>query len=29
VTRAEVETLDFAWEHDRDLVRKALDDEER
>ena len=29
VTRDEVETLDFAWEHDRDLVRKAFDDEER
>jgi 8-oxo-dGTP diphosphatase len=29
VTRDEVETLDFAWEHDRELVRKALDHEER
>lgn len=28
VTRAEVETLEFAWEHDRELVRKALDHEE-
>lgn len=26
VSPDEVETLDFAWEHDRDLVRKALDD---
>lgn len=26
VTPDEVETLDFAWEHDRVLVRKALDD---
>ncbi len=26
VSRDEVETLDFAWEHDRDLVRKALED---
>ena len=24
VSRDEVETLDFAWEHDRELVRKAL-----
>ena len=29
VTRDEVETLEFAWEHDRELVRKALDHEER
>lgn len=26
VSPDEVETLDFAWEHDRDLVRKALND---
>jgi NADH pyrophosphatase NudC (nudix superfamily) len=26
VTRDEVDTLDFAWEHDRELVRKAFDD---
>ena len=26
VDPAEVETLEFAWEHDRDLVRKALGD---
>jgi NADH pyrophosphatase NudC (nudix superfamily) len=25
VTRAELDGLDWAWEHDRDLVRKALD----
>jgi 8-oxo-dGTP diphosphatase len=25
VSPDEVETLDFAWEHDRDLVRKAFD----
>lgn len=25
VSPDEVETLDFAWEHDRELVRKALD----
>ena len=25
VTRDEAEDLDFAWEHDRDLVRKVLD----
>lgn len=29
VSRDEVETLEFAWEHDRELVRKALDHEER
>jgi ADP-ribose pyrophosphatase YjhB (NUDIX family) len=27
VTVAEIEELDFAWEHDRHLVRKALADE--
>jgi hypothetical protein len=24
VTLAELDTIDFAWEHDRELVRKAL-----
>lgn len=28
VSRDEVDDLDFAWEHDRDLVRKALAHEE-